>query len=269
VPQAGEKLKLLEMAMDNAELALQEMRDEQEQADKWGEDAMTHLQENLKLPSLPMRIEGYDISNVQGSAPVGSMVVFEKAQPAKAEYRRFRVKFQPESPNDFAMMHEVVARRFRRYLDGDPKFARLPDLVMIDGGKGQLGAALKACADIGVQVPIVGLAKKLELLYLPKPDGGFEEVELPLSAPGLVLLRRLRDEAHRFALTFHRKVRDKRMTGSLLDEIPGVGPRRRRMLLRTFGSIDGIRRATVDELAAVPTMTRSLAEQVHDFLDEG
>lgn len=269
VPQGGEKLKLVEMAMDNAELALQEMREESEKADQWSDQAMSQLQEALALPTLPMRIEGYDISNVQGTAPVGSMVVFERAHAAKAEYRRFRVKFQPESPNDFAMMHEVLLRRFRRYLDGDPKFIKLPDLIMIDGGKGQLAAALKARDDLGMAVPMIGLAKKLELIYLPKRDAiGFEEIELPMQAPGLVLLRRLRDEAHRFALTFHRKVRDKRMTGSILEEIPGVGPRRRRLLLRNFGSVEGIRRATVDELAAVPTMTRRLAEQINEILNE-
>ncbi|MBV6458051.1 MAG: UvrABC system protein C [Fimbriimonadaceae bacterium] len=269
VPQGGEKLKLIEMAMDNAELALQEMRDETERADQWSEEAMSQLQEALGLPTLPMRVEGYDISNVQGTAPVGSMVVFEKAQAAKAEYRRFRVKFQPESPNDFAMMHEVILRRFRRYLDGDPKFIKLPDLVMIDGGKGQLAAAIKARDELGMAVPMIGLAKKLELIYIPKRDEfGFEEIELPMQAPALVLLRRLRDEAHRFALTFHRKVRDKRMTGSILEEIPGVGPRRRRLLLRNFGSVEGIRRASVDELAAVPTMTRRLAEQINEILNE-
>jgi len=212
------------------------------------------------------------------------MVVTESGEPSKAEYRRFKIRYHPEDPNDFAMMHEVITRRLKAYLDGDEKFAKLPDLIMIDGGKGQLHAALKARDDLGLTVPMVGLAKKMELLFrpidLPREPGkpkeyGFEPIELPLQSPGLLLLRRgllllrrLRDEAHRFALTYHRKVRDKRFQGSALEEVPGVGPRRRRLLLRTFGSLEGIRRASVEELAAVPTMTRRLAEQVREYLAE-
>jgi excinuclease ABC subunit C len=190
------------------------------------------------------------------------------------------------------MMHEVLTRRLKAYIEQDPKFSKLPDLILIDGGKGQLGAAMKARDDLGLTIPMVGLAKKMELIF--KPVGGFvresavvreptseyhyregegasyalEPVELPLNSPGLMLLRRLRDEAHRFAITYHRKLRDKRMTGSALEEIPGVGPRRRRLLLRTFGSIEGIRRASVDDLAAVPTMTKRLAEQVREYLSD-
>lgn len=164
-------------------------------------------------------------------------------------------------------------RRLRNYLDGNEKFEVLPDLFMIDGGKGQLGAALKARDDLGLTVPMVGLAKKQEIIFVPTHknlDGSYSyrEVVLPLTAPGLMLLRRLRDEAHRFALTFHRKIREKRMNGSSLDEIPGVGPRRRRMLLRTFGSIEAIRRASVEEIAAVPTMTKGMAEKVKEYLVE-
>ncbi len=241
------------------------------------------------------------------------MVVTENGEAAKAEYRRFKIKWHPETPNDFAMMNEVLMRRFRAYLDGQEKFQKLPDLIMIDGGKGQLGAALKARDDLGLTVPMVGLAKRHELIYLPilgeslvapedkwvyHPDSGhedeasrlnedrpptgplapkgsgisptytFREIELPLNSPGLMLLRKLRDEAHRFAITFHRKIRDKRMNGSALEEIPGVGPRRKRLLLRTFGSLEGIRRATVDEVAAVPTMTKVLADKVKEYLSE-
>lgn len=293
VPRGGEKLRLMDMAAENAEQALRTFREELDQREQWSELAMQYLQEMLGLPEPPLRIEGYDISNIQGTAPVGSMVVVENGAPAKGEYRRFKVRYHPESPNDFAMMHEVITRRLRAYLDGDPKFAKLPDLIMIDGGRGQLAAALKARDQLGLTVPMVGLAKKMELIVVPEKvkdvdlssqpterrgeyhyDEGqeagyaYRDVMLPLQSPGLLLLRRLRDEAHRFALGFHRKLREKRAQGSVLDEIPGVGPRRRRMLLRTFGSVEGVRRATVQDLAAVPTMTLSLAQQVHAYLND-
>lgn len=293
VPQTGEKSRLIDLAASNAEQALAQFAQEIHQKEEWAEDAMNQLEKELGLPAPPMRVEGYDISNIQGTAPVGSMVVTENAEAAKAEYRRFKIRYHPESPNDFAMMHEVITRRLKAYLDGDEKFQRLPDLIMIDGGRGQLAAALKARDELGLTLPMVGLAKRHELIYVPvdpiddMPVGepiardesytydrkpvrtyGYREVELPLHSPGLMLLRKLRDEAHRFALTYHRKIRDKRMNGSSLEEIPGVGPRRKRLLLRTFGSLEGIRRATVDEIAAVPTMTKALASRVRDYLVE-
>lgn len=269
VPQGGEKLRLVELAAQNAEQALSTFSAELAEREAWTEQATTELQEAIGLASPPMRIEGYDISNIQGKAPVGSMVVTENGEPAKAEYRRFKIRYHPEDPNDFAMMNEVITRRLKAALDGDEKFTKLPDLIMIDGGKGQLSAALAARDSMKLTVPMVGLAKKMELIYVPEPiEGGYayRVVELPLQSPGLLLLRRLRDEAHRFALTYHRKLRDKRFHGSILEEIPGVGPRRKRMLLRTFGSLEAIRRASVDDLAAVPTMTRMLAEQIREYL---
>jgi excinuclease ABC subunit C len=293
VPGGGEKLRLMEMAAENAELALKTLSQEAAEKEKWAEEAMSELQEALELSTPPVRIEGYDISNIQGTAPVGSMVVCENAEPAKHEYRRFKIKFSPESPNDFAMMNEVILRRLRRHLEGDEKFANLPDLFMIDGGKGQLSAALKARDALGLTTPMVGLAKRQEILFVPyrvadgpgtaSPEKStaemladrravfeyeYREVILPLHSPGLLLLRRLRDEAHRFALSFHRKVRDKRLNQSVLDEVPGIGPRKKRLLLRTFGSIEAIRRATVEQVAAVPTMTESLANRVKQFLEE-
>lgn len=315
VPQQGEKMKLVDMAAANAEQALNAYAQEIVQKEEWAEEAINQLQEALELPSPPLRVEGYDISNTQGTAPVSSMVVTENGVAAKAEYRRFKIKWHPESPNDFAMMHETITRRLKAYVDGDEKFSKLPDLMMIDGGKGQLGAALRARDELGLTVPMVGLAKRNELLYVPietevsrlraqgapiaryfvgeddrprasaaetddptvlsrprdfpLPEYLFREIELPLNSPGLMLLRKLRDEAHRFAITFHRKLRDKRFHGSALEEIPGVGPRRKRLLLRTFGSLEGIRRATVDQLAAVPTMTKTLAEKVREYLGDG
>ncbi len=291
VPQGGEKLRLVEMAAANAEQALSQFAQELSQREAWGDSAIEQLQEALNLPEPPMRVEGYDISNLQGTAPVGSMVVTENAEAARGEYRRFKIRYHPESPNDFAMMHEVLTRRFRAYLDGDPKFTNLPNLIMIDGGKGQLSAALKARDDLGLTTPMVGLAKRHELIYVPleaamlpespkASDADYEydlsreknytyrEIELPLNSPGLMLLRKLRDEAHRFALTYHRKLRDKKTTGSTLEEIPGIGPRRKRLLLRAFGSVEGIRRASVEEVAAVPTMTRGMAERVREYLAE-
>jgi excinuclease ABC subunit C len=271
VPQGGERLRLVELAADNAEQMLHTFRLEMQERESFAEQAGVELAEALGLAAPPSRIEGYDISNIQGTAPTGSLVVVEDGKPSKGEYRRFKVRWRPETPNDFAMMNEVLTRRFRAYLDGDPKFSKLPDLVLVDGGKGQLAAALEARDRLGLTVPMIGLAKKLELLFVPVdgPEGrAYRDVELPMASPGLVLLRRLRDEAHRFALTFHRKVRDKRLTGSALEEVPGIGPRRRRLLLRTFGSVEGIRRASIEEIAAVPTMTLRLAEVVREYLRE-
>ncbi len=265
VPHRGEDARLLEMASQNAELALQSLRQELEQKAEWLESALLELQEALRLPTLPNRIEAYDISNIQGIAPVGSMVVFEGGQPKKSDYRRFRIRWHPESPDDFAMMREVLTRRLREALGGDEKWRVLPDLILIDGGRGQLNAALEAIRALGFQIPAAGLAKRHELVILPdEPD----PVELPRHSRALHLLQRIRDEAHRFALTYHRKLREERAHRSPLDEIPGIGPRRKKMLLRLFGSIERIRQASVEELASVPTMTRRLAEQVLDYLRE-
>lgn len=264
VPAGGEKLALVEMAATNAEMALMQFAKQEEDIEAWAASAGQALQEALELEQPPVRIECFDISNIQGTAPVSSMVVVESGQPAKDEYRRFKIRYTPEAPDDFAMMRETVLRRLRNYQEGNPKFSKLPDLIVIDGGKGQLNAALKAMDEIGLRVPAVGLAKKEELLYLPNRS---EPIALPMNSPGLVLLRRLRDEAHRFAISYHRKLRDKRMFGSPLEEIPGVGPRRRRLLLRSFGSVEGIRRATIEDLAAVPTMTKALAARVKEALE--
>ncbi|MCX7925511.1 MAG: excinuclease ABC subunit UvrC [Fimbriimonadales bacterium] len=265
VPHRGEDAQLVEMAAHNAELALQSLRQELELHHEWLETALLELQEALNLPKPPQRIEAFDISNIQGIAPVGSMVVFEGGQPKKSEYRRFRIKWHPESPDDFAMMKEVITRRLREALSGDEKWRVLPDLMLIDGGKGQLNAALEAIHALGFEIPAVGLAKRHELITLPDAE---EPLELPRHSKALQLLQRVRDEAHRFAVSYHRKLRDQRAFKSPLDEIPGVGPRRKKMLLRLFGSIDRIREASLEELASVPTMTRKLAQQVLDYLRE-
>jgi excinuclease ABC subunit C len=290
VPKGGEKLKLVELAATNAELALERMQSEQAAHEEWAGRAAAELQDALELDSPPHRIECYDISNIQGTAPVGSMVVFEDGAPAKDQYRRFKIKYNPESPDDFAMMREMILRRLRAFQEGNEKFMKLPDLMVIDGGRGQLGAAIKAMREVGIRIPAIGLAKRHELIFTPyrsisgaggespcqaPPDHWDdsasvdpEPIELPMNSPGLVLIRRLRDEAHRFAISYHRKVRDKRMFGSALDEIVGVGPRRRRLLLRTFGSVQGIRRASVEDIAGVPTLTMSLAKRIKESLEE-
>jgi len=265
VPHRGEEAQLLELAAQNAELALQSLRMELEQKAEWVESALLELQEVLGLPTMPQRIEAYDISNIQGVAPVGSMVVFEGGQPKKSDYRRFRIRWHPETPDDYAMMREVITRRLREALEGDEKWRHLPDLMLIDGGRGQLNAALEAMRALGFEIPAVGLAKKQELIILPDQS---EPLELPRHSKALHLLQRIRDEAHRFALSYHRKLREERAKRSPLDEIPGIGPRRKKMLLRLFGSIDRIREASVDDLASVPTMTRKLAQQVLDYLRE-
>lgn len=271
VPKGGEGLRLVDMAASNAEEALKRFALEADRDEQYGEKAMTQLAELLNLNSPPSRIEGYDISNTQGTSASGSMVVSVDGQPMKSDYRRFRIKFAPERANDFLMMKEVVGRRLRRFLEGDEKFMPLPDLIMVDGGKGQLSSALAIRDELGLSVPMVGLAKRAEAIFIPiggpeDKEYRFKEAILPMDSEALTALRRLRDEAHRFALTYHRKMRDKRMQGSELDEIPGIGPKRRRMLLRTFGSIDAIRRASVTDIASVPTLTLSQAERIKEHL---
>lgn len=296
VPQKGEKSRLLELASENAKQALATFGLENSSEHLWAEQAMIQLQEELSLPQLPLRIEGYDISNIQGKAPVGSMVVFENGKTAKSEYRKFKIRYHPESPNDFAMMHEVLSRRLKAYLDKDPKFHVIPDLILIDGGQGQLMAALKARDALGFMIPMIGLAKKQEIIFVPIEVEGaekqnekklenilpltkeyeyptiplkhyeFRQIKLPLRSSGLILLRRLRDEAHRFAIGFHRKERSGRMKDSIMDDIPGIGPHRKKMLLQTFGSLEAITKASIEELASVPTITKQIAEKIHAFL---
>ncbi len=259
-PQRGSKKKLLEMALTNAELALQQARQQWLQKKAQQEAVLTSLQEVLGLPSPPRRVEAYDISNFQGYAPVGVMVVLKEGKPSKSDYRRFSIKYLPESPNDFAMMKEVVTRRLQEAQKGNPKFAELPQLMLIDGGKGQLNAALEAMREVGLQVPAIGLAKRFEEIYLP---GRSEPLILPKDSPALHLLQAVRDEAHRFAVEYHRKVRIKRSTSSVLDEIPGVGPKRKQALLKHFGSVKRLKEASVEEIEAVPSITRKVAQTIY------
>jgi excinuclease ABC subunit C len=241
VPQRGEKRALVDLASRNAGLAYQ-TRFNQTRAAQY--DALETLQQVLALPSLPRRIECFDISTIQGSETVASMVVCEDGRMRKAEYRKFRIRGPVH--DDFAAMHEVVRRRYRKLLElGGP----FPDLVLIDGGKGQLTAAYDALEELGLaNLVAIGIAKKEELLYTRDRE---DPIALAEHDPALLLVQRIRDEAHRFAVTFHRRARTMRDLRSELDHVPGIGPRRRRTLLTTFGSLAGVRRATREELAAV------------------
>ncbi len=282
-PQRGEKRGLVQLASKNAQESM-DMARAKWLADSGRRDAaLDELQEALDLPGRPGRIECYDISNIQGTSSVGSMVVFIDGHPRPQEYRRFRIK-TVEGANDFASMAEVLRRRFRRAREQllretgaeapevtpadehgsrgqqDESFAALPDLVIIDGGKGQLGAVLDVMREMGVkQIPTVGLAKQHEEIYVQDVS---EPVVLPRTSQALYLVQRIRDEAHRFAITYHRGVRKKAGFQSVLDTIPGVGPKRRKALLKKFGSVRGIREATVEDVAATVGFTEKLAEQV-------
>jgi excinuclease ABC subunit C len=281
-PQRGEKRRLVQMATKNAEESREMARVKWLADSGKREAALDELAEALELPGPPKRIECYDISNIQGTSSVGSMVVFVDGHPRPQEYRRFRIR-TVEGANDFASMAEVLRRRFRRAreqvlastgadapelpetADGgrsgrDESFAALPDLVIIDGGKGQLAAVLDVMREMGVkEIPAVGLAKQHEEIYVQDVS---EPVVLPRTSQALYLVQRIRDEAHRFAITYHRGVRKKVGFQSALDTIPGVGPKRRKALLKKFGSVRGIREASVEEVATTVGFTATLAEKV-------
>jgi excinuclease ABC subunit C len=266
VPQRGDKRGLVEMVAKSADENLEQSRLKFLSDEMKMTAAMTELADALDLPRLPRRIECYDNSNIQGTNPVASMVVFEDGKPAKKEYRRFNIK-TVVGANDFASMQEIIGRRFRRAAEaseeGDGKWAVLPDLVIIDGGKGQLNAALEALNETGMSVPICGLAKENEELFLPgRPD----PILLPRDSQALFLVQRIRDEAHRFAITFHRAKRSKAAIHSRLDDVAGIGPTKKKALIRKFGSVKGVQNATLDELTSVEGITASLAEQIKSTL---
>ena len=269
VPRRGRKRGLVDMAAENAAETLNHLRaqwlvDEGKQA-----AALAELQETLALESPPNRIECYDISTTQGAATTGSMVVFVKGVPRKSDYRRFKIQ-TVEGSDDYASMGEMLRRRFRRITEPPAEQAPgakksswdlVPDLLVVDGGKGQLNVALEVLDEFGLgdQVPAVGLAKQEEEIWIAGRSG---PVRLPRVSEGLYLMQRIRDEAHRFAITYHRRLRRKQTVISQLDGVPGIGPKRRSALLKHFGSIEAIRNASVEELAAVPSMTRKAAEQL-------
>jgi excinuclease ABC subunit C len=252
VPQRGEKRGLVDLATRNAALAYESRFNHSTTAQY---DALETLQAVLALPALPRRIECFDISTIQGSETVASMVVCEDGRMRRTEYRKFRIRGSglgigdsagDRGPNDYAAMHEVVLRRYRKLLEQGGPF---PDLIVIDGGKGQLSAAYAALEALGLaNLVAVGIAKKEELLFTRDHE---EAIALAAADPALLLIQRIRDEAHRFAVTFHRRARTMRDLRSELDHVPGIGPRRRKTLLTTFGSVAGVRRATREELSAI------------------
>ncbi|MBI3301148.1 MAG: excinuclease ABC subunit UvrC [Deltaproteobacteria bacterium] len=268
-PQRGDKVRLVEMAQENARQSFIEKRRGAEQKEK----TLDSLRRALHLRNAPKRIECFDISNIQGNLAVGSMVVFDEGEPDKNRYRRFRIK-TVEGADDFAMMYEVLTRRYRRALEEQD----LPDLLMVDGGKGQLGVAVEVFRELGItEVDLIGLAKmrterdpfaeevahSSERVFLP---GRKNPIVLKPNSTALFLLQRVRDEAHRFAITYHRQLRARERLSSPLDAVPGVGPARRKALLRHFGSLKRVRAATVEELTQVAGVTPAMAEAIRRHL---
>ena len=269
VPRQGNKKELVQIVLQNAEQGLRQMKVKQFAAPAVMEAALKELQEKLGLPHLPERIEGYDISNIQGKEAVGSMVVFENGRAKPSHYRRFRIKTVPEA-NDYAMLQEVISRRFKRLTTDKPEtdaketWGILPDLILIDGGKGQLHAAYTAMRETGADVlPLASLAKENEEIFIP---GHSAAITLPRNSPGLQLLQRVRDESHRFAVSYFTKVHKKKTFTSSLDNIPGIGPKRKRALIKQFGTVKGIREATAEELTAVKGMTPELVDRLKEHL---
>jgi excinuclease ABC subunit C len=263
VPVRGDKKRLMELATENAVHAMGQLKAEIRAKLGNAEGALQELGEALGLAGPPMRIECFDISNTQGANQVASMVVCERGQMNKQEYRRFKIKRDDDRPNDFASMREVITRRLREAQAGNSRFTRLPDLLIVDGGRGQVSSAEAAMEETGLVLPLAGLAKQFEHLFLPgEPD----PVILPRNSQALFLVQRIRDEAHRFANTYQAAVRGKEATRSILDEIPGIGPKRRKALQLHFGSIAKLKAATVGEIAMAPGMNVKLAELVHDHL---
>jgi len=267
VPRSPERKALLEMAERNAALALKQA--EKTKLAPAEEEAVDALAEELGLATRPWRIEAYDVSNLQGLEATGSMVVFVGGRPRRDAYRRFRVRVAGK-PDDYAMMAEVLRRRLSHGLAelSDPvargKFSDLPDLVLVDGGKGQLGVAERALAAVDLGgIEVAALAKRKEHVYVPNRA---DPVRLPARSEALKLLQRIRDEAHRFAVEYHRKLRDRRTLGSLLDSVPGIGPKRRQLLLSRFGSVEALGEAPLEELLSVPGLPRATAELLYKAL---
>jgi len=256
VPSRGHRRKLVGLAEKNAASRLLTLRGKKVSAGI----VLGNLKKSLGLPSTPSRIEAFDISNIQGSVAVGSMVTFVDALPLKSGFRHFRIRTVDET-DDFAMMREVLLRRLERLKDGK---SRRPDLILIDGGKGHVSAVMGVMEAIGLsQINVIGLAKKNEEIFLP---GVKDPVVLPRRSPGLKLLQRVRDEAHRFAVEYHRKLRSRGLLESDLDDIPGVGKYRKIQLLVSFGSLTGLRKATEEEIAAVPGFGPATARKIHEHI---
>ena len=265
VPQRGEKAALAGLAATNARFSLARYRHRTRYDEERLNRALVELESALALAAPPLRIECYDISTLHGRFSVGSMVVFSGGGADRQAYRRFRVRTPSEEANDVAMMREVLGRRFAPKRAGDARFGAMPDLVIVDGGKPQLTATVHALEELGVEIPVAALAKREEELFVPGWD---DPVVLPAGSPSLYLVKRVRDEAHRFAIEYHRALRGKAMTASTLDDIPGVGPKRKKALLAAFKSMRRLALATLDEIAAVPGIPLETARDVHGAVHE-
>ena len=252
------------IALTNARLHIEMKTKLEKQKMEEHKEELEHLKDFLSLTDIPCRIEGYDISNISGKMATASMVVFRNGEPYSKHYRKFKIKVK-DKPDDFTMMNEALTRRFRNLKLGElESFREKPDLILIDGGKGQLSAVMRAAEEMEIEgIPIISLAKKEEEVYLP---GRSEPLTVDKNSPGLKLLRKIRDEAHRFAVFYHRKIRSKKMEVSILDGIPGVAKKRKETLLQHFDSIDDIRSATLYELQELPGFNRKVAEQVLRYL---
>lgn len=265
-PQKGLKRELIELAIKNASETLEQAQGQEEKSHRNDPArALLELQTALGLPEYPARMECYDISHFQGSQTVASMVVFTHGVPDRQAYRRFKIQIAEGEPNDFASMHEVITRRFRRAVEQEEGW-EAPDLVIIDGGKGQLSSALEALGTLGVHdQPMISLAKKFEEIYLP---GKSRPILLPRTSGALFVLQQIRDEAHRFAITYHRNLRGKRATHSVLDDVKGIGPKRKEALMKHFGSVAKLKAASLEDIAQLPGFNPSVAQTIYTALKD-
>lgn len=262
-PQRGEKHHLLETAQRNARHALLRYMMRTGYADDRTNQALLQLESALALPAPPLRIECFDISTIHGRFTVASMVVFTNGRADKSQYRRFKIRAELDEANDFVSMQEVLGRRYAPERMADERFGSRPDLLVVDGGKPQLTAALTQLEELGLDIPVCGLAKADEEVFVPWDE---TPVVLPTGSASLYLIKQVRDEAHRFAITFHRELRDKAMTVSILDEVEGIGPRRKKDIMKHFGSMKRLREASVDEIAAVKGVSEDVARALYDTL---
>lgn len=262
-PQRGEKHHLLETAQRNARHALLRYMMRTGYADDRTNQALLQLESALALPAPPLRIECFDISTIHGRFTVASMVVFTNGRADKSQYRRFKIRAELDEANDFVSMQEVLGRRYAPERMADERFGLRPDLLVVDGGKPQLTAALTQLEELGLDIPVCGLAKADEEVFVPWDE---TPVVLPTGSASLYLIKQVRDEAHRFAITFHRELRDKAMTVSILDEVEGIGPRRKKDIMKHFGSMKRLREASVEEIAAVKGVSEDVARALYDTL---
>jgi excinuclease ABC subunit C len=261
VPKQGDKKKQIDMCLKNARYLLEELKLQRMKSKEQTPYILKSLQRDLKLKNIPKRIECFDISNIQGTDPVASMVCFINGKPKKSEYRKFKIQSK-HSPDDFAMMREVVERRYTRLIKENKPF---PELIVVDGGKGQLSSALSVLIELKMtDQEIIGLAKRLEEIFIP----GFSDAQmLPKTSSSLKLLQQIRDEAHRFAITFHRQTRSKRTLHSNLDNIPGIGPSRRDELLKTFGSVKNIKSLSAQQISEKTSIPKNVAENIYKYFN--